>query len=43
MLCHPDISLPANYALQIRMSPLSVGWDIPEAMTGFHAPVTVRV
>lgn len=20
MLCHPDISLPANYALQIRMS-----------------------
>ena len=24
MLCHPDISLPANYALQIRMSRLSM-------------------
>lgn len=22
MLCHPDISLPTNYALQIRMNPL---------------------
>ena len=42
MLCHPDISLPANYALQIRMSLFRVGYDFVNLMAADHSRLAYK-